>query len=73
MAPRTDRAHVDVVTAIAVVLAVIGGLSIVVVVVAGLSSATPSPVLTWIGMIALPIAFILMAVQFVRMIRRRAA
>ncbi|MCQ9369093.1 hypothetical protein NQ038_03805 [Brevibacterium sp. 50QC2O2] len=71
---KTESTRVDaVMLGIGVVLAVIGGLSIVVVLIMALAGATPSRTLTWIGMITLPIAFILLMVEFLRLIRARRA
>lgn len=73
MAKTSERGHIGAIMAVGVGLALIGGLAIVIVVVMGLAGAVPSRALTWIGMITLPVAFILMALEFVRMVLRRRA
>lgn len=55
----------------AVVFMVIGAAALAAVVIVGVSGGVPSVTLTWVGMIAPPVAFIFMVVEFVRMITRR--
>ncbi|WP_349828291.1 hypothetical protein [Brevibacterium litoralis] len=54
---------------------VLGFLAIVIVSVQGIAGATPSVVLTWFGMIVIPLAFLVMAIELVRsfLARRSAA
>ncbi|WP_236864480.1 hypothetical protein [Brevibacterium daeguense] len=67
--PRADT----VIIASAVALSLIGLLALVIVVIAGVSGSTPSVTLTWIGMLTIPAAFILLVVEFGRAIARRRA
>lgn len=60
-----------VITATAVVLSIVGFVALALVVIVGVSGGTPSAVATWIGMITLPVAFLLLVVEFVRSIGRR--
>ena len=60
-----------VITATAVVLSIVGFAALALVVIVGVSVGTPSAVATWIGMITLPVAFLLLVVEFVRSIGRR--
>ncbi|MYM19988.1 hypothetical protein GSY69_08420 [Brevibacterium sp. 5221] len=55
----------------AVALMSIGALALAAVVIVGVAGGVPSVALTWVGMIAPPIAFIVMVVAFVRLIGRR--
>lgn len=64
---RTDA--IIVVTAVA--LSLIGLVALALVVIVGVSGGTPSGALTWIGMITIPVAFILLLVEFARAIGRR--
>jgi hypothetical protein len=67
--PRTDT----VIIASAVALSLIGLLALALVVIVGVSGGTPSAALTWIGMLTIPAAFILLLVEFARAIARRRA
>lgn len=55
----------------ALLLSLSGLVALALVVVVGVSGGTPSAALTWIGMITLPAAFILMLMEFARSIARR--
>lgn len=48
-----------------------GAIALIGVLVVGLTGGIPSATLTWVAMITPPIAFILMIVEFVRMVRER--
>ncbi|GAB3257323.1 hypothetical protein [Arthrobacter pigmenti] len=66
MAPASSK-----VTVTAVVLAAASILALVVILAINLAGGTAWPVLTWIPMLGLPIAFIIMAALVVAAIRRR--
>lgn len=67
-----ERSRADVaIIGSAVGLSVIGLLAIAVVVIVGVAGATPSATLTWVGMISLPVAFILVLIEAGRAIARR--
>lgn len=66
-ADRTDA----IIVATAVALSIIGLVALALVVIVGVSGGTPSGAFTWIGMITIPVAFILLLVEFARAIGRR--
>ena len=67
---ETGRADaIIVVTALA--LSLVGLVALALVVIVGVSGGTPSGALTWIGMITIPVAFLLLLVEFSRAIARR--